>query len=152
MSDEVAFLLPASEVKRLLIKSLSIFAVAIIVLMIIHGEIGGYADIGLFLVLFHVGIYFYMIRYKYVYVSSNHIRGESLLGRNVTVLWEEDISLLNVSNYGHSGYNLRTKNLLNFIFIPKAIAESQHFQTTIVKFAPINHPLLTLKSNAPRIL
>ena len=90
--------------------------------------------------------YYFTIHHKYIFISPDYLRAKSAFGRNVIIGWNEEIKINETNLNGLSGYNLRNKSLLNFIFLPKAIANSDEFQTSVTKFAPKNHILLSLKS------
>jgi hypothetical protein len=115
------FRLPSSEVKKVMRQSALMFIVIIIGLAIVTGK--NYTDTAIFVVLLHVGAYFVLRHYRYVYVSSLGIRGESPLGSSKTFSWSDELDIHQKYN-GIHGYSIQRKGLLDAIFVPKAILES----------------------------
>jgi hypothetical protein len=101
MTDGYYFCLPRSEVNKEVRKSALIVAGIVTGLAIVTGR--DMVSSIIFLTLVHVGMYFLLLRYKYVYVSSLGIRGESPLGSSKSISWSDDLEVRK-HNYGISGY------------------------------------------------
>lgn len=145
LEDELAFILPPAEAKKVILKSVLILTMVLIIITFIV-KIKFNLSVAIFLAAAHVAGYFLIIRHKYIFISPDYFRGESALGRNAIIGWHEEIKVNETHLNGLSGYNLKNKSLLNFIFLPKAIANSEDFQSAVAKFSPKNHILLSLKS------
>ena len=144
IENELSFSLPPDEVKRVLLKSALFISIILITFSFLRKS---QIDLSLVLILAigHMAAYLLFIRHKYFFISPDYFRGESAFGRNVIIGWNEDFKISEARLNGLAGYKLRNKNIINFIFLPKAIATSDEFESAVAKFAPENHILLSLK-------
>jgi hypothetical protein len=140
MTTGYYFCLPSSEVKKILRHSVLIFVAIIIGLAIVTGR--NFVDTAIFVALLHVGMYFFLLRYKYVYVSTQGVRGDSPLGSSKMFSWSDDIEICRSNSNGIHGYAIRGKGLLDTIFVPRAIFDSPQFRSAVSEFAPPSHALL----------
>jgi hypothetical protein len=140
MNNGYYFCLPSSEVKKITRASALMFVAIIIVLAIVTGR--DFVDTALFVALLHVGMYFILLRYKFVYVSPLGVRGESPLGSTKVFSWSDVLEIRRSNNNGIHGYAIQRKGLLDTIFVPRAIFESPQFHAAVSEFAPPNHLLL----------
>lgn len=141
MTNGYYFCLPSSEVKKILRQSALMFVAIIIGLAIVTGR--NFVDTAIFVALVHVGMYFFLLRYKYVYVSPLGVRGESPLGSAKMFSWSDDLEIRRSNNNGIHGYAIQRKGLLDTIFVPRAIFDSPQFHAAVSEFAPPTHVLLS---------
>jgi len=140
MTNGYYFCLPSLEVKKIMRQSALLFVAIIMVLAIVTGR--NYIDTAIFVALLHVGMYFFLLHYKYVYVSPQGVRGESPLGSSKIFSWSDDLEISRSSKNGIHGYAIRRKGLLDTIFLPRAIFDSPQFHAAVSEFAPPSHVLL----------
>lgn len=100
--------------------------------------------------------YFYAKQDVWVTLSDQGIRATGYTGREIRIPWEAMITVNAARKYDMDGIELRLSENDNFLkkqvlslFIPRAIANSNEFATTVAKLAPVDHPLRKLSDNAP---
>ncbi len=139
MANGYYFCLPRSEVNKAVRKSALVIAGIVVGLAIVTGR--SMVSSIIFLTLVHIGMYFLLLRYKYAYVSSSGIRGDSLLGSSKSFSWSDDLEVRKYDS-GIPGYLILRIGSPTSIFVPRAILDSPQFHAAVSKFAPSNHVLL----------
>jgi len=139
MTEGFYFQIPSLVAMKIMLRSGVMFATIVLVLTLTFGN--RFIDTAFFLVLCHIGLYFVLRHYKYVFISQNGILGSSTSGKRISISWEDKIEIRKTSAFGIPGYGIR-KNGFNSIFVPEAIFTSTQFLTVVGRFAPNNHALL----------
>jgi hypothetical protein len=146
MNDERAFTLPPIAAIWAVLWFLAIAIVGLSLSTFLGFGNGLSSGTGFFCILLAVGGYFYLVRHKWVFLSPTHIRGESMSGKQVNVAWADSVTVRRRFLNGLSGFELRAEGPLRTLFIPKAIAQSEHFMTVAARYAPKTHALLIARA------
>ncbi len=94
------------------------------------------------LVVLVTALYFYTKQSKWVYLSSEGIKGYSPSGMKVSISWAEEMKTNPISAYsGIKGLALKSSKSSRPLFLPLAIASSSEFQSKLAQLTPENHPL-----------
>lgn len=148
MTDEISFSLPKKFLNDFYKKFLITSPIGFLYFILIYGYSG--ALIAMSIGLGIIGLaYLFTNQYsgKFIHVSPHHIRGRSLyLAKRSIIRWSEDMTIekFGILGSGVQGYQLRSSYTDNRIFLPDAIVSDPEFKTTIMHYAPKNHPLLKL--------
>lgn len=140
VDDEVGFVLPADELKRVLIRFGALLALGVVVAAVLGARlpIAG----AVFVLLLCLAGYVIGKRYKYVYVSESGIRGTTISASRVRLQWKDGVSIAKTRFNGLDGITLVPEGRKRGLYIPLAIARSAEFGGTVAKYAPHGHVLV----------
>lgn len=143
MSDGVSFGLPRAFVIKQF-KMFLITSVGAIAMVIASGKIktvqsGLLVAIGLLLV---DGIgYAVLASFKHVSLSERGIRGRSKMGRDISLLWSDPVTLSQTVSSKLPGLSIARAGESGLVF-PLAVTQSEGFMKTLREYAPDGHALL----------
>lgn len=140
MNDGYYFRLPRTEVNKVVLRTGAMFAIGFVGLRLF--DLGS-VDTAVFLALALVGMYFVLLHYKFVFISSNGICAESPFGKKILFAWSDRIVISERSINELQGYMFTRDGRFDSIFVPKAIFISPLFHDVVAKYSPCDHVILS---------
>jgi hypothetical protein len=146
MSEPKGFSLPADAAKRALHKFLPYVAAGIVLPSLIwhRGSIATEFETIAFVCVVFASAYIYSRHYKWVYLSSDGLRGKNPWGlnpRSSSVSWNEPVSIKRRPYQNLQGFEILAEEGKKSIFLPESIASSSEFVAALRAVAPEGHPL-----------
>ncbi|HKB59490.1 MAG TPA: hypothetical protein VKC56_05520 [Gallionellaceae bacterium] len=144
MSDEAGFAVPKESLKKLyIIYGLSGVGIALVFQLaqpkFSFGQFAG----GALILLGALAFAFYVtVTTKVIFLSAEGISGPGALGRRISFVWSDNVSVRSAVYSKMPGLAIEDKGRKRITF-PLAIARHPEFQHTLRRLAPPGHALLT---------
>lgn len=144
MRESIGFRIPKATVNRFFLQILIPCAVVTPVLWLLGiGTVASALETLAFVKVICAGGYWHTLKYKWVYLSPDGVKGMSPSGVNVVIPWSAPVTLK--YQWAFSGIKciaLKDADQKHVLMIPEAIAETPDFKESVKLLAPAQHPLL----------
>ena len=150
MSQSVGFTIPRADLSRAYLRLLPWGVVALpIPLLLGRASVTTTIETAAFLAILIGGLYWYTLRYKWVYLASSGIRGLTANGGKVVIPWSENVQLgSRVAFNGIACISVKPLSKNEALLLPSSIAATTEFKSALETVAPASHPLRSVNANA----
>ncbi len=150
MQNSTGFTIPKAYLRRAYLRLLPWGLVGLALLVVFgNSSLRNTIDTAVFVAVLVGGLYWYTLRYKWIYLTSSGIQGLTVTGAKVLIPWSEPVQLgRRVAFSGIECISVKPISHGAALMLPSSIASTSEFNSLLERLAPSNHPLRGVDGNA----
>lgn len=150
MQNSTGFTVPKADLHRAYLRLLPWILVGLAIPLVLGlTSLRTSIDTAALLAVLVGSVYWYTLRYKWIFLASSGIQGLTATGAKVLIPWSEPVELGHrVAFNGIACISVKPMSKGAALLLPSSIAATSEFNAALEHLAPPNHPLRDVSGNA----